>query len=242
MKTKASRVGNNSPSLHPLSHPPHQTGPVTPGLAFVIKAGASEAHATDGIAPATLAGAAAESADLEHIGAAGRQVLDHHAAGAFEIHRADVGAGQTVRADEGVTNVVAAGVFHGFHAQDELAGVAVDDVLDAGRLQRNGGAVGAGCLEAAGEQRGEVVAMVFLHVGGELTQETDEGLAHVVLLRRVCGAARFSGGESGGEVRDTCEQGRLGHRRCGEGRFAIKATVYGHGSFFEVMVGLVGKV
>ncbi len=195
----------------------------------------------DGVAPVALAGAAAESADLEHIVAAGRQVIDLHAAGAFEIHRADEGTGRTVRADEGVTNVVAAGVFHGLHAQDELAGVAVDDVLDAGRLQGDGGGVGAGCLEAAGEQCGEVVAMIFLHIGGELTQQTDEDLPHVVLRRRVCRSAQFSGGDGGGEVRDTCEQGRLGHRRCGVGRLAIEATVHGRGSFFEGMVGRAGK-
>ena len=68
--------------------------------AFAILASASKAHVTDRMAPVTLAGAAA-----------GRQSIDHHAAGAFEVHVAN----------GGITYIVSMILFQGFYSQSELA-------------------------------------------------------------------------------------------------------------------------
>lgn len=200
-----------------------------------------QAHVADGIAPVAVAGAAADGTDLELVVPAGREAVDGHVARVGEQAAVLPGAGRAIGTDEGVAHFVALRVGDGADADDELAGHAVDDVLDRGCFQRGGGAVRAHGVKAAGEQRGEVVATVLLHIAGQLAQQADERLALVVLVRRLGGAALRGGGDGLAEGRERGGEVGLCHRRRGVGGIAVGFHVDGHGRLFQGVIGRRGE-
>ena len=86
--------------------------------------------------PGTLARRAADGADLEDIHGAGREAVDGHAAAVGDEPRALPWAGCAAGTDGGKAHFKAAGVWNRCAAQDKLAAVAVEDVFDAGLIQR----------------------------------------------------------------------------------------------------------
>jgi len=177
-----------------------------------------QAHVAHGITPVAVAGAATDGADLELVHAAGRQAADGHAAGTGEEATALKGAWSATGADEGVTCLVGLRIVDTADAQDELAAAAVEDVLDRRRPQRDGGAVGAHGLKTAGQQLGQVIAMIFLHVTSHLTQQTGEGLTLGVLVGRIRRATLRSRSHGTAEGSHGRVQRGSGHRNDGIGR------------------------
>ncbi len=197
------------------------------------------------VAPVALAGAAADGLGLELVDAAGREVADDHARVA-EQAGVLVGAGDAAGADERVAQAIDARIGHGRDHHDELAAAPVDNVGDGGRVQRALRAIGADGFEAAGQQLGQVVAVIVLHVAGEPAQESHQSVALVVLVRRIGGAARLGGGDPSGEVALGAGErvgvdgdGGIGWH--GPKITGIEAVMDGLGGFLDDMIGAAGE-
>ncbi len=194
-----------------------------------------------GIAPIGVARRAADSADLEGVVCAGCQAIHGHGAGVGEEAAILPRAGRAALADGGVTHFITAGIGDGTDAEDELAGVGIEDVADRRHGERRLRAVGAHGVEAAGEQRGEVVATVFLHITGELAEQIDEDVAFVVLIGRRRRAALLLRADGGAEsvLRRLQRDGSDGRR--GIGGVAVEVLEDFVGRLDETEVRSIGE-
>ena len=193
------------------------------------------------VAPVGVLGAAAEGADLDGVGGAGGEAVHGEVARIGVDAAALVRAGGAARADGGVTQFVAVGVGDGGDLREELAGVAIEDVGDGGGGQGGLRAVHAHGVEAAGEQHGQVVAVPFLDVAGELAEQVNDDGALVVLVRGVGGAAYFGGGDGQAEGGERRIEDNLRDGRVGIGGVAEEVGADGAAGFFEGVVGHVAE-
>ena len=140
-------------------------------------------------------------------------------------------------ADYGEAEFIAFCVFHRADAGEQLAADSVFHVADVRFFEWDTCAVGAHGFEAAGKQRREVVAALFLHIRGELAEQTDEHGAFVFLVRRGCGAALGLGCDGGGKISQCGFQRWFGDGR-GLGRRDCRRDFPGRQAWFLQGCGL----
>ena len=120
-----------------------------------------QAHMPAWGAPVRVTRAAADGAELEGGHRPRRQAIHRHGARIGKEPGALKRTRRAARADGGGAAFVAFGIGTGFDLHQELAAVAIVDGKDGRLIQWHARAVGAHGLEAAGKQRGEVVAAVL---------------------------------------------------------------------------------
>ena len=97
-----------------------------------------------------------------------------------------------------------------------MASEAVADARHGGRIELRLRAVGAHRLEAAGQQRRQIVIARHLNEERQLLEQGDQFRPVIVLHRRCHRAALFLGGAGIGECGDGGFQHRLRHRNGSE--------------------------